>query len=185
MPRSRRKIRLHSRSFGILIFLRKRLTNIKKCANIVIRYQLILYLFTQGESRVSESEYRQKIAAFLAHAQENAEIIFSVDPEERQKNKDFLLKFNIKERDRISIIKELTTEDFCEEIFERIKDRSVFGNLYVFKKDKVLQERQTNDKRLVSIYIKLQLFNMRDGKATFVVSFHEAEKQMKLFFKTR
>lgn len=134
---------------------------------------------------MSESEYRQKIAAFLAQAQENAEIIFSVDPEERQKNKDFLLKFNIKERDRISIIKELTVDDLCEEIFERIKDRSVFGNLYVFKKDKVLQERQTNDKRLVSIYIKLQLFNMRDGKATFVVSFHEAEKQLKLFFKTR
>ena len=134
---------------------------------------------------MSESEYRKKIAAFLAQAQENAEIIFSVDPEERQKNKDFLLKFNIKERDRISIIKELTVDDFCEEIFERVKDRSVFGNLYVFKKDKVLQERQTNDKRLVSIYIKLQLFNMRDGKATFVVSFHETEKQMKLFFKTR
>lgn len=134
---------------------------------------------------MSESEYRKKIAAFLAQAQENAEIIFSVDPEERQKNKDFLLKFNIKERDRISIIKELTVDDFCEEIFERVKDRSVFGNLYVFKKDKVLQERQTNDKRLVSIYIKLQLFNMRDGKATLVVSFHEAEKQMKLFFKTR
>ena len=134
---------------------------------------------------MSESEYRQKIAAFLAQAQENAEIIFSVDPEERQKNKDFLLKFNIKERDRISIIKELTVDDLCEEIFERIKDRSVFGNLYVFKKDKVLQERQTNNKRLVSIYIKLQLFNMRDGKATFVVSFHEAEKQLKLFFKTR
>ena len=95
------------------------------------------------------------------------------------------MKFNIKERDRISIIKELTVDDFCEEILERIKDRSVFGNLYVFKKDKVLQERQTNDKRLVSIYIKLQMFNMRDGKATFVVSFHEAEKQMKLFFKTR
>lgn len=134
---------------------------------------------------MSESEYRQKIAAFLAQAQENAEIIFSVDPEERQKNKDFLLKFNIKERDRISIIKELTVDDLCEEIFERVKDRSVFGNLYVFKKDKVLQERQTNDKRLVHIYIKLQLFNMRDGKATFVVSFHEAEKQLKLFFKTR
>lgn len=134
---------------------------------------------------MSESEYRQKIAAFLAQAQENAEIIFSVDPEERQKNKDFLLKFNIKERDRISIIKELTTEDFCEEIFERVKDRTIFGNLYVFKKDKELQEKQTNDKRLVSIYIKLQMFNMRDGKATFVVSFHEAEKQMKLFFKTR
>ena len=134
---------------------------------------------------MSESEYRQKIAAFLAQAQENAEIIFSVDPEERQKKKDFLLKFNIKECDRISIIKELTVDDFCEEILERIKDRSVFGNLYVFKKDKVLQERQTNDKRLVHIYIKLQMFNMRDGKATFVVSFHEAEKQMKLFFKTR
>ena len=74
---------------------------------------------------MSESEYRQKIAAFLAQAQENAEIIFSVDPEERQKNKDFLLKFNIKECDRISIIKELTTEDFCEEILERIKDRTI------------------------------------------------------------
>lgn len=134
---------------------------------------------------MSESEYRQKIAAFLAQAQENAEITFSVDPEERQKNKDFLLKFNIKERDRISIIKELTTEDFCEEILERVKDRTIYGNLYVFKKDKELQERQTNDKRLVCLYIKLQMFNMKDGKATLVVSFHEAEKQMKLFFKTR
>lgn len=134
---------------------------------------------------MSESEYRQKIAAFLAHAQENAEIIFSVDPEESCKNRNFLLKFNIKERDRISIIKELTVDDFCEEILERVKDRTIYGNLYVFKKDKELQERQTNDKRLVHIYIKLQMFNMRDGKATFVVSFHEAEKQMKLFFKTR
>jgi len=134
---------------------------------------------------VSETEYRQKIAAFLAQAQENAEIIFSVDPEERRKNRDFLLKFNIKERDRISIIKELTVDDFCEEILERVKDKTIFGNLYVFKKDKELQERQTNDKRLVHIYIKLQVLTTDDGKATFVVSFHEAEKQMKLFFKTR
>ncbi|HBK02257.1 MAG TPA: hypothetical protein DDY77_04420 [Clostridiales bacterium] len=134
---------------------------------------------------MSETEYRQKIAAFLAQAQENAEIIFSVDPEERRKNRDFLLKFNIKERDRISIIKELTVDDFCEEILERVKDKTIFGNLYVFKKDKELQERQTNDKRLVHIYIKLQVLTTDDGKATFVVSFHEAEKQMKLFFKTR
>ena len=134
---------------------------------------------------MSESEYRQKIAAFLAQAQENAEITFSVDPEESCKNRNFLLKFNIKERDRISIIKELTVDDFCEEILERVKDRTIYGNLYVFKKDKELQERQTNDKRLVCLYIKLQMFNMKDGKATLVVSFHEAEKQMKLFFKTR
>lgn len=41
---------------------------------------------------MSESEYRQKIAAFLAQAQENAEIIFSVDPEERQKKQRFLIE---------------------------------------------------------------------------------------------
>ena len=42
LQRFRRKVRLHSRSFEILNFFKKCLTNFRKSDNIVIRYQLIL-----------------------------------------------------------------------------------------------------------------------------------------------
>ena len=104
------------------------------------------------------------------------------DSEEREKNKNFLQKYEILPRERMQIISELTYKNATEIMMERLKDSERYGNLYVFGIEKELIEKGSEDVIRVPIYIKFQFFDMYNIKDfLLVVSFHEAEEELLYF----
>ncbi len=110
-------------------------------------------------------------------------ITFKLDnSQERAKNKDFIDKYFISSNERVKIINNLTIDNFCEVMSERRKDSGKYSNLYVFGTKKKLIGRENDQESLVEIYIKVQFMKLQPNcEYVLVVSFHEAEKQLRYF----
>ena len=134
---------------------------------------------------MSKQEFIDEVNNLLAEVKaciSQKRITFETKSDERKKNLDFLQTYSIDPSYRYSIINELTKDDLCQVIAERIKDPKTYGKLFVFKIVKRLNEKATGKDKDVIIYIKLQLFKIADTQnATLVISFHEAEGKLEYF----
>ena len=113
-------------------------------------------------------------------------ITYEMKGKERDKNEELTRKYVISLRERTKILTELKSKDFCEYIFDRLKNEPNYEKtLYVFGIEKELDERETGIQKKVPIYIKLQFFKMEgaDEDVTLVISFHEAEKPLRFMFR--
>lgn len=133
--------------------------------------------------------YEKKIGAVLQRMRcciDRKSFTF-LDPftnKERDKNLDFIQTYNVDTKVRLAILKSLTTKNFSEEQYDRVKEDPPYEkSLYVFGKRRVLEQRADGKKKNVLIYIKIQFFALVDGcDATLEISFHEAENDMQFMF---
>lgn len=104
---------------------------------------------------------------------------------DRSKNLNFLRQYHVDSKDRLKMLNELTTKNFCQEILERQKTGDEYDeHIYVFGLTKCLKERLTGKNRDVRIYIKFQFIQMKNNEdATLLISFHEEEKPLTFMFK--
>ena len=109
-------------------------------------------------------------------------ITFVQSGKEREKNLNFIQTYSLGSNDRLKIIKELTKENLCQVMTERVKDPKIYEDLFVFGIEKKLIEKATGIEKEVQIYIKLQLCKLKgQNKSTLVISFHEAENKLSYF----
>ena len=105
---------------------------------------------------------------------------------DRSKNQKFLREYHVDSKERLKMLNELTTKNFCQEMLERQKTGDEFDeHIYVFRLEKCLKERLTGKNRNVKIYIKFQFMKMKDddNDYTLLISFHEEEKPLEYMFK--
>lgn len=105
---------------------------------------------------------------------------------DRSKNQKFLREYHVDSKERLKMLNELTTKNFCQEMLERQKTGDEFDeHIYVFRLEKCLKERLTGKNRNVKIYIKFQFIKIKDddNDYTLLISFHEEEKPLKYMFK--
>lgn len=101
----------------------------------------------------------------------------------RNKNKKFMRKFKLKEKDIDELIKDLVTKDFCYAIDE---ENPNFSNdrLYVFCEQKELDYFGIPE--IVDIYIKLKKHTLKDNNEIILyMSFHEKEREIKYLFRDK
>lgn len=112
-------------------------------------------------------------------------ITYEMNGKEREKNENLFSKYVINPKQRNKILNELTVQNYCESILDRQKTDPQYENvLYVFGIEKELRERITGNEKIVPIYIKFQFFKIDLGEtSTLIISFHEAEKQLRYMYK--
>ena len=114
---------------------------------------------------------------------ENVTFVDPSDSEnkERKKNLVFLQKYNVGCKERLNILRTLTTKNFSVELQDVNKvDPSFEKRLYVFGKSTVLEKKHDGKKKKVLIYIKVQFFTLKDSTdVALIISFHEAENTLR------
>ncbi len=99
--------------------------------------------------------------------------------ESRQKNLDFINKYNLNSERQKSILLSLSVQDFCYSMLS-VNENNYNHVLYVFAPQKNLFPFGFDESELVIIYIKMDYLN---GNKVVMVSFHQAEKEITYCFK--
>lgn len=88
-----------------------------------------------------------------------------------QKNKEFDLKYNLKHKDKIEIVKSLTVDD-CTDIRPNDNPRYPEADVFIFLKEKdILCYGETE---AVLLYIKEYIIDQNTMEMVTVISFHES-----------
>lgn len=122
--------------------------------------------------KFDDSEHVKTILAELKSGR--ASIIFIP----RDKNNVLFLDYMITHKDRESIVRKLTISDYEESIFNTCSNGQAMDKLHIFMHNEMLTPVDGENKRKVTLYIKLgerATIDPKDNKKVIVVSFHEAE----------
>ena len=120
---------------------------------------------------------RNEVAKYLADVRKSIQekrCVFAA----REKNEQLFVKFIFSEQMREEILLNLEVEDFCG-VLQNEHPNFAHERLYVFGKEVWMIPRYGGEKRLVSLYIKI---NKLDGPFCIVISFHEQERPLKYVF---
>lgn len=105
----------------------------------------------------------------------------SKDGKERSKNENFLNAYIADATTRLSRIKSLRADEFSHAIDDNsIKNNG--GKLYVFSNKATVCRRSDYKSLSIEIYIKFKIVEKCSGQAGLIISFHEAEGSLELYF---
>lgn len=98
----------------------------------------------------------------------------------RQKNTQFIDRYNIRFNKQLDIINNIHVDDFCHTLISTNQNHA--GDiLYVFAPQVELHNIDNNIEN-VCIYIKIQVCETRNGNRTIAISFHELERPIEYAF---
>jgi hypothetical protein len=101
----------------------------------------------------------------------------------RLKNKKFMRRYSLKEKNIDNLMKSLTTKDFCYAIDEENEEYADV-RLFIFCKEEELDHFGT--KEAVDVFIKLKIDKLEDGSdIVLYISFHKRERSITYLFRDK
>ncbi len=99
----------------------------------------------------------------------------------RQENLDFIRKHNLTSEKQQRILLQIETEDFCHSL-QNTNIGYEYEILYVFCPQVTLFNID-NEEKLIDIYIKFNIIEIKIGTRVVVISFHERNKPIDYLFR--
>lgn len=129
---------------------------------------------TQKYVNFTKEEIEEYIKQVKQLVQKNK---FKISDVNREKNINFINKYNLSLKKRKEMILELDVLDFCY----AVDDYKSKDMLYIFSKEYELDNWGTYEK--VNVYIKIDIKKISSMEYAIIISFHEREKNIKFLFK--
>lgn len=129
---------------------------------------------TQKYVNFTKEEIEEYIKQMKQLVQKNK---FKISDVNREKNINFINKYNLSLKKRKEMILELDVLDFCY----AVDDYKSKDMLYIFSKEYELDNWGTYEK--VNVYIKIDIKKISSMEYAIIISFHEREKNIKFLFK--
>lgn len=101
--------------------------------------------------------------------------------ENRQENLDLIREYNLTSEKQRRILLQIETEDFCHSL-QNTNIGYKYETLYVFCPQVTLFNLDNNEK-LVDIYAKFNIIDLKAGNRVVVISFHERNKPINYLFR--
>lgn len=129
---------------------------------------------TQKYVNFTKEEIEEYIKQVKQLVQKNK---FKISDVNREKNINFINKYNLSLKKRKEMILKLDVLDFCY----AVDDYKSKDMLYIFSKEYELDNWGTYEK--VNVYIKIDIKKISSMEYAIIISFHEREKNIKFLFK--